>query len=162
MAQRHTKRTTLRPAQSSGYVYGNTVRKLAPAERPQKRPTALPGKRQAGQRTHRRTNVGYTICLMLAVAVMGTTLVYYITLQSEISSTIQRIAELEQTLNVITQANDEAKDRVDASVNLEEIRQVAIRDYGMRYANEGQIVTYSGAAGNDYVRQTAEIPSAGN
>lgn len=99
---------------------------------------------------------------MLAVAVMGTTLVYYITLQSEISSTIQRIAELEQTLNVITQANDEAKDRVDASVNLEEIRQVAIRDYGMRYANEGQIVTYSGAAGNDYVRQTAEIPSAGN
>ena len=53
--------------------------------------------------------------------------------------------------------NDENYSRIDSSINLEEVKRIAIQELGMRYAEEGQIVTFSGE-GSDYVRQTGEIP----
>ena len=45
-----------------------------------------------------------------------------------------------------------------SSLDLEEIKRIAIGEYGMTYATEGQIITYSDGGGNDYVRQLAPIP----
>ena len=42
--------------------------------------------------------------------------------------------------------------------NMDEIKRIAIQEYGMTYATEGQIITYSDGGGNDYVRQLAPIP----
>ena len=68
---------------------------------------------------------------------------------------------MEKQLNTLTKENDENYNRINGNIDLEEIRRIAIQEYGMRYVEEGQIVTYSDNGGMDYVRQTAEIPAAG-
>ena len=55
-------------------------------------------------------------------------------------------------------SNDEEYSRIESSVNLEQIKQIAINELGMTYAGEGQIVEYS-SEGSDYVRQVADIPN---
>jgi hypothetical protein len=52
-------------------------------------------------------------------------------------------------------ANDEDYNRIISSVDLEEIRKIAIGELGMTYAKEGQIITYENA-GNDYMRRVSE------
>ena len=48
--------------------------------------------------------------------------------------------------------NDEEYSRIISSVDLEYIKDVAINQLGMRYAEEGQIVEVE-TQGDDYVRQ---------
>lgn len=40
---------------------------------------------------------------------------------------------------------------------MEEVRRIAIQELGMKYAEEGQIVTYESES-SDYVKQLAPIP----
>ena len=67
-----------------------------------------------------------------------------------------RAVEVSSELNDLRLTNDEDYARAASSVDLEEIRRVAIGELGMRYAKEGQIINVSGE-GNDYVRQLADI-----
>ena len=53
--------------------------------------------------------------------------------------------------------NDEEYSRIISSVDLEYIKDVAINQLGMRYAEEGQIVEVE-TQGDDYVRQHQEMP----
>ena len=53
--------------------------------------------------------------------------------------------------------NDETYTKIMSSVDLEEIKRIAINELGMKYAKEGQVITYSGE-GSDYVRQYDDIP----
>ena len=106
-------------------------------------------------------SLGYLLFLSLAMALMVGTLAWYITLQSEIQNSVKNIAALESQLNNLKQDNDEAYNRANGSVDLEEVKRIAIQEYGMTYATEGQIVTYSDEGGNDYVRQLSPIPDAG-
>ena len=46
------------------------------------------------------------------------------------------------------------------SVNLEEVRKKAIKEFGMKYAKADQVVTYKSASGN-YVKQYKDIPRSG-
>ncbi len=54
-------------------------------------------------------------------------------------------------------ANDEELVRINSSIDLEEIRRIAIGELGMVYATEGQIINYANE-GSDYVRQFGDIP----
>lgn len=45
--------------------------------------------------------------------------------------------------------------RITNSIDLEEIRRIAIGELGMTYAKEGQIESYS-SEGNDYMRRAGE------
>ena len=47
--------------------------------------------------------------------------------------------------------------RFQSNVDLDEIKRIAIGELGMKYAKEGQVITYSGE-GSDYVRQYGDIP----
>ena len=60
-------------------------------------------------------------------------------------------------MNDLKLANDEEYTKIMSSVDLEEIKRIAIEELGMKYAKDGQVITYSGE-GNDYVRQYKEIP----
>ena len=64
------------------------------------------------------------------------------------------MAKLESRLNTLKLENDENYNRITSSIDLEEIKRVAIGELGMTYAREGQIITYSNA-GNDYMRYVA-------
>ncbi len=112
-------------------------------------------------RRHRNMSLGYLLFLSLAMVLMVGTLAWYISLQSEIKNSVKSIAALESQLNNLKQDNDEAYNRANGNVDLDEVKRIAIQEYGMTYATEGQIVRYSDGGGNDYVRQLAPIPEAG-
>ena len=107
-------------------------------------------------------SLGYLLFLSFALILMVGTLAWYISLQSQITNSVKNIAVLESQLNKLKQDNDEAYNRANGNVDLEEVKRIAIEEYGMTYATEGQIISYSDEGGNDYVRQISGIPAAGN
>ncbi len=100
---------------------------------------------------------GYVLFLSLALIATGWILINYIKLQSDITNSIKQISSLESELNDLKQANDEAYNRITGSVDLEEIRRIAIQELGMTYAQEGQIITFK-SENSDYVKQISSIP----
>ena len=64
---------------------------------------------------------------------------------------------MESQLNALKLDNDEEYSRITSSVDLEEVKRIAIQELGMKYAEEGQIVIVEGG-GSDYMRQMADIP----
>ncbi len=97
------------------------------------------------------------IFLTIAAVVLMGVITYYLTLQSDITNSIKSISKAESTLNQLKLDNDENYSRITSNVNLEEVRTIAIQELGMRYAEEGQIISFNGE-GSDYVRQTGSIP----
>ena len=138
------------------YVRGNTARRYSnPAH--ERRTIHVHDPLHQHKRRH-HMSLGYLLFLTLAMVFMVGTLAWYITLQSEVTNSVKNIAQLESQLNHLKQDNDEAYNRANGNVDLEEVKRIAIQEYGMIYASEGQIITYSDGGGNDYVRQIAPIP----
>ena len=98
---------------------------------------------------------GYVVFLIGALCFAGVVLLNYIQLQADITQRLENIARLESKLNDKQLANDEEYNRITSSVDLEEIKRIAIGELGMTYAQEGQIETYSNQ-GYDYMRKTTE------
>lgn len=142
----------------NAYVYGNTVRKpdvkRAMEEEPRRR---LSNETRKNRDKARHMNLGYVTFLFAALLVAGFVLVNYIQLQSDITNSVKQIAALESRLNNLKQENDEEYSRLMSSVDLEEIKRVAIGELGMTYAAEEQVITFTNE-GSDYVRQYADIP----
>ena len=86
----------------------------------------------------------------------GFALISYIRLESSLTTSVKKIASLENQVNNMRLENDENLSRIEASVDLEEIRRIAITKLGMVYAGEGQIVEIPDE-GSDYVRKYADI-----
>ncbi|MBR4982939.1 MAG: cell division protein FtsL [Lachnospiraceae bacterium] len=153
----HSKKTnTIR--KHDAYIEGNTVRKLNVVEEIQ---NPLDAKQLSHSTRKNRDkalymNLGYVLFLVAALVSAAIILISYIRIQSEIIISVRNIASMERELNDLKLSNDEDYARAASSVDLEEIRRVAIGELGMRYAKEGQIINVSGE-GNDYVRQLAEI-----
>lgn len=140
------------------YIQGNTARKLD-IQRQMEEP---PRKKLSNSTRKNREkafymNFPYVLFLVTALFVMGVVLVGYIQLQAEITNSVKNISKLESQLNDLKLENDEAYSRITSSVDLEEIRRIAIGELGMHYAEEGQVITYS-VDGSDYVKQFTDIP----
>lgn len=140
------------------YIDGNTARKL------QTLPTQKKRKPTQGTKTARRKrikvspmNFGYISFMIAAVLVVCVVLMGYINLQSDITNRITHISKMESELNDLKLSNDEMYTKIMSNVDLDEIKKIAIGELGMKYAKEGQVITYSGE-GSDYVRQYGEIP----
>lgn len=150
-----TRKTAYR---NSIHVQGNTARKLE----------ALPQiehqRRRVNEQTHRnrararRMNIGYVLFLAATMVVAGMILTMYLSLQSDITNSIKNISRQEKILNDLRLDNDENYSRITSSINLDEVKRIAIQELGMGYAQEGQIITFNGES-SDYVRQTGEIPN---
>ncbi len=96
-------------------------------------------------------SLGYVMFLMAAMSVCAVILINYLQLQAEMTTKVKHIASLESQLNSMRLENDETYNRIVSSIDLEEIKRIAIGELGMTYAQEGQIISYSGV-GNDYMR----------
>lgn len=151
---------------SSVYEQGNAVPKRQPQTRKlyavPKEERRQPAKK--AEHTVRRNrekalymNAGYILFLVAAMILAAFVLTGYLTLQSDITNSIKNISRMESTLNELKLENDENYSRITSSVNLEEVKRIAIQELGMSYAEEGQIVVFDGE-GSDYVRQTGELP----
>jgi len=135
------------------YVYGNTVRKTAPAQvrRNDIRPVEG-GNIRRNTEKRGAVNAGYIIFLTVMMCVAGYFCVSYLDLTSSISNDLKTIAKLEMEYNSIKAENDDYENRINGTVDLEEIKKKAMNDLGMQYASDEQIVTYE-SDDTDYVRQ---------
>ncbi len=163
------------------YIEGNTVRKLhdtqavpqelpddqreyrRPAPRRESSVRAREGqnaRRAVKARTRRRAiqmNFGYVAFLTGAAAMSVFICVNFLQLQARNTSLQKEIINLESQYSELKLSNDDAYARAVSSVDLEEIRDIAINELGMVYAKEGQIITYDSET-EDYVRQYEEVP----
>ncbi len=144
--------------QKAYYVQGSTVRKIRPdQEIHRSRQKKVNNSVRRNRDRARNMNPGYVLFLGAALVATGIILVYYIGLQSDITNSVKHISTLESQLNDLKVANEEEYSRISSSVDLEEIRRIAIQELGMQYAQEGQIISFT-SENNDYVKQMAEIP----
>lgn len=142
----------------NAYVQGSAVRRLdnglyAPLE--PKRQISNAARKNRDKAYH--MSFGYVLFLACAVVAAGFILMGYIGIQSDITNSIKNISGLESRLNDLKLENDEEYSRITSSIDVEEVKRIAIQELGMKYAEEGQIITFSGK-GSDYVRQIADIP----
>lgn len=140
----------------NAYIQGSAVRKndiRRQMDEPRRELSHTTRKNR--ERAH-HMNFAYVLFLSVAMAVTGAILIGYIQIQSDITTSVKKVAALESQLNNLKLENDEALGRIESSVDLEEIRRVAITELGMTYAQEGQIVEIPDE-GSDYVRQYATI-----
>lgn len=157
-AVQNRRRTTERATgRSQVYVQGTAARKLDVSYDP--------GAEQRKQLSHTTRknrdkaiymNLGYVLFLSVMMLIAGVVLISYIQVQSEMTTNMRTIASLESELNSLKMENDEKLNRIETSIDLNEIKRIAINELGMTYAREGQIVLIPNE-GNDYVRQTGDI-----
>ena len=100
-------------------------------------------------------SLGYVAFLLAASVMAGAILMNYVQLQSDMTKLANQVAKKESELNRLKLSNDEEYSRITNSIDLEEIRRIAIGELGMTYAKEGQIESYS-SEGNDYMRRAGE------
>ena len=183
---RQTARHHYRPASSynMGYVDGNTVRKLEPApyetererrQREQVRRERAKRAQEAKRREARRAknqaiavknrarvlkiDLKYTLFLGIAVAATLVMCIYYLSLQSQMTSQNKKIASLKSELTALVDENQATQERLNNAIDLEAVFETATTALGMDYPSQDQIIYYSGS-GDDYVKQYKEIPQS--
>lgn len=168
-----SSRTSANRQRTRYYVEGSAARQLKPRQvKPQQDKYT---RRQQTARSHeqmfltksvsrrRQTvkaapmNMGYIAVMAAAFLIVCGVLTSYIKLQSDITNHVKNISTLESRLNELRLANDETYTKIMSSIDLEEVKRIAVNELGMKYAKEGQVIQYTGE-GNDYVRQYSDIP----
>lgn len=142
----------------SGYISGNTVKIADPAREIQNPIKKVSHTTRKNRDRVLYMNLGYVIFLAGALFIAGIALIGYLQMQAKLTVSIKNVAILESELNDLKLSNDEELERINSSINLEEIKRVAVEELGMTYAKEGQVVKISGE-GSDYVRQLKNLPS---
>lgn len=141
-----------------GYVEGSAARKIRTVERPYEE--YQPRRRvqhHAAPVKVQYTTIIYMIFLAVAAGMVFWSCIHYLQLQAETTSRVKNIAALETRLEELRKENDDNYTRITTSVDLDYIKDVAINELGMVYAQADQVILYDGGT-RDYVRQNGEIP----
>lgn len=140
-------------------IEGNTARKVQTREYPSReRQPERRERRHAEKSNVQYVNVLYMIFLAAASCMVLWSCVNYLQLQAETTSRVKHIASLETELEDLRKENNDNYTRIMTSVDLDHIRDVAINELGMVYAEPNQVILYDGGT-DDYVRQNGSIPS---
>ncbi len=147
---------------SSSYVYGNTARDLqAIGGRPvQESAGKKKHVRRAYAGDHRRFRIASVVFLSLAVVAIMMICHYYLDLTAEMKGYVSEISDLELKLADLQIENDYQMDMINDSIDLNEVRQIAVERLGMHEPYDGQVVGYSYSE-DSYMRQYRDIPEAG-
>lgn len=149
------------------YIQGNAVRKLNPDrdyrnERIKREQEIQKRKMRRAARINQEKalhmNKGYAIFLSTAVVVTCIFSFFYIKLQSDVTQRMNQISRLESKVSALQIDNQETQKRIDTSVDLNHIKDVAVNQLGMVNAQSNQIVYYK-VNQNDYMNQYGDIPS---
>lgn len=103
---------------------------------------------------------GYVLFLTVAATIALVLCVQYLQLQSEITDRSNRIVALQRELEELEDNNTTEYHYIMSSMNLEEIREKAMNDFGMVYAEEDQMIEYTSPSGS-VVTQYEKIPESG-
>ncbi len=145
----------------ASYVYGNTARQVqnAPTQSA-RREKEVSQRVQKNRSKALHMSKGYVLFLAAAAVVALFACVQYLQLQSEVSNRSKNITYLQQELADAREANTTRYNAIANSMNLEEIRELAMNEYGMVYATSEQIITYENPTSNQ-MTQYAKIPEDG-
>ena len=139
-------------------IEGNTARKVQTLEYPSReRQPERRERRHAEKSNVQYVNVLYMIFLAAASCMVLWSCVNYLQLQAETTSRVKHIESLETELEDLRKENNDNYTRIMTSVDLDHIRDVAINELGMVYAEPNQVILYDGGT-DDYVRQNGSIP----
>lgn len=141
------------------YMYGSAARNIDVTTAIHEQPTYEPLMSIDGaERERRRTGLSlvYVLFITASFLFLGYTLIQYITLHSELTESADKVAVYEQQLYNLTLANDDEYSKMVKSVDLDEIRSIAINELGMVYPSDEQIISYN-REHSDYVRQVQDI-----
>ena len=94
-----------------------------------------------------------TTCVIISAFAAG----YYIQAQAQVTNRMHEVAALESQVTDIKTDNDARLKRIETSVDLDYIKDVAMNQLGMKYAQEGQIVYYT-VDNSNYMNQYSDIP----
>lgn len=144
------------------YIHGSAVRKTIPMERPQRTPRQQPRRRidhtvRRNQEKALYMDLPYVLMLTIAAACALYFCVSYLHIQSSTTGRIYQIEKLEKQLEQLKSENDALETRINTSVDLEYVYQVATEELGMVYANRNQVLLYDKTE-SEYVRQYEDIP----
>lgn len=148
------------------YIHDNLARKTSVEE--ERRQKTLERIREQNAKNAKNnvravTRLNYGIDLFSAV-VLSLALVcifyfglQYLTLNSKIAETNKSVSALSKTYTSMQNRNDEAYRAVEDTVSIENVYVTAVKELGMVYPGENQIVTYNYSE-EGYVRQYQKLP----
>ncbi len=154
------------------YVYGNTVRRreIEIEHRKQRVTRELEQKRAEEERKkHRLAAVrrnqarelslgkSYVLLLTILGVLTGFIALVYIQLQTDVTVHLKNISRIESELEDVRADNAAIQKRIDTATDLKHIKDVAMNQFGMKYAGEDQIVYYT-VENSNYMNQYSEIP----
>ena len=143
---------------NAGYVGGSAAPQIdvrtAIHEQPAKR---ISNATRKNREKAAHMSLGYVAFLAAALLVTMGVLYNYISLQAANTAAKEKVAALESQLNDLKLDNDEEYSRIMSTIDMEHVKEVAMGELGMQYAQEGQIIEVEGS-GDDYVRQYQEMP----
>lgn len=169
MAARRSANTQAsgRPSANRGtYIYGNTVRQAEVMPRRRDYEEAPVREREVSRQVKKNRrqalhmNPVYVMFLATAAVVALAVCVWYLQVCSELTRRSEHITAMQEELADAREENTTRYNSIMDSVNLEEVRDRAIGELGMVYANADQIVEYQNPV-SDYVKQYQEIPKDG-
>ena len=144
----------------ASYVYGNTVRiDVTVIQKPEKQPKEISQRVRKNRTKALHMSRGYVVFLAIAASVALFACVQYLQLQSEITERSKSITSMQLELQNAKEENTTRYNAIVNSMNLEVIRDKAMNELGMVYAEAGQVIEYQNPA-NRLVTQYANIPES--
>lgn len=139
----------------AAYNYSNTAADLNRMldEEPQ---GTLRQDSQKRQEKSVRMDLKYVILCMVGLCVILGIVIGFVKIRSELTESIERVSHLENTYINLKNDNNEEEERILNSVDMDEVKRIAIEELGMHYAKDGQIIIYADEM-NDYVRQYSDM-----
>ena len=143
---------------------GNAVRKLNPEveyeeylerrrQEEERRQRDIRRAKIHRQKVKKVTSVYATMAIVFCVCFF----VGYIYLQTQVTERTDNIAKLETQISTLKADNGAAEARINTAANLSNVRNTALNELGMVYANADQIVYYD-MERNDHMNQYSKIP----
>lgn len=143
------------------YVQGNVVRKQSQAATsPAKQPEQVSRRVHKNRAKALHMSKGYVAFLAIAAVIALFACVKYLQLQSEITNRSKYITSLQEELADVKEENTTRYNVIMNSMNLEEIRDIAMNEFGMVYASADQIIKYQSPT-ESAVTMFSSIPESG-
>lgn len=116
----------------------------------------LKKERYKRQVTELRNGRIFTTAVVLATVLLCSFFVSYVSLNNDITTELKNISSLQAQINELKASNAAAESRISMITNLDDVKQTALTELGMVYANKDQIVYYT-MESRDYMTQYKDM-----
>lgn len=140
------------------YVDGNTVRRVqeAPVVQQPELPQVSTKIKQNRAKATSMSSAFVMFLLGVCVAILFTG-VNYLQMKSELVKQTKAITSLQSEYSQLKADNDAYYSQVSSSADMDNIKAIAIKRLGMKYATKEQVITYE-TERSSYVKQYQDIP----